>query len=374
MSTKVAKPAGLTLPVQAAESPLCTLRAEIAELRMRMRAAQAQSESSDMYGYRQTASVRIFDPNVRLGKNLSADRDVSRRQDEILKLLRERGPLRFIGAAASEALATRIATLYESHANFAPATDYLLQEEILARHQGKGLTGIRLLLYGSAGLGKTDYALRFAELVGLPTQVIGFSSAQSSAGLGGSEVYWGNTEPGLIWKQLIHGDYANWVCVMDEIDKADKHAGDPLGALFQLLEARSAKIFTDKSVPWLEIDASHINFIATANDIRSIHPAIISRFTIVEAAAMSSSQRTTMAQKLYACLLQEHGLQGTLDDTLHEEVLERLVRGSVRDLKRVLRQSVAIALQRGASRICIAEAAGEQAPTRIGFIRNRGER
>lgn len=353
-------------------SPLSALREQVAELRLRARVAQAQPEPVEVLGCGRSAAVRIFDPDVRPGNSLSAERDVSRRQEELLKLLRERGPMRLIGAQTGEALAARIATLHASHPNFAAATDYLLQEEILARHQGKGLAGIRLLLHGGAGLGKTDYALHLAELIGLPTQVIGFSSAQASAALGGSETYWSNSEPGIVWKELIQGDFANWMCVMDEIDKADKRAGDPLGALYQLLEERSARIFTDKSVPWLPVDASHINWVATANDLDLIHPAILSRFTLVEATELSFEQRANLAQRLYRRVVDEHGLQQKLSETLEGEALERLARGSVRDLKRTLRQAVATALRRGATRI---EVSAETAtPVRaIGFIR-QGDR
>jgi len=351
-------------------SQVRALREQIAELRLRARVAQAQPERVETLGCRRSAAVRIFDPEVRPRKSMSAERDVSRRQDELLKLLRERGPMRLIGAQAGEALADRIAMLHVSHPNFATATDYLLQEEILARHRGKGLAGIRLLLHGGAGLGKTDYALHLAELIGLPTQVIGFSSAQASAALGGSETYWSNSEPGIVWKELIEGDFANWVCVMDEIDKADKRAGDPLGALYQLLEERSAKIFTDKSVPWLPVDASYINWIATANDLSLIHPAILSRFTLIEAMELTVGQRAQLAQRLYRQVVDEHGLQGKLSDTLEDKALKQLTRGSVRDLKRILRQAVAIALRRGAKRIEVSSEIPAPARTReIGFIR-----
>ena len=353
-------------------SPLSALREQVAELRLRARVAQAQPERLETLGCGRSSAVRIFDPDAQPGRSLSAERDVRQRQDELSKLLRERGPMRLIGAQTGEALAARIAKLHVSHPNFAAATDHLLQEEILARHQGKGLAGIRLLLHGGAGLGKTDYALHLAELIGLPTQVIGFSSAQASAALGGSETYWSNSEPGIVWKELIQGDFANWVCVMDEIDKADKRAGDPLGALYQLLEERSARIFTDKSVPWLPVDASHINWVATANDLDLIHPAILSRFTVVEATELSFEQRANLAQRLYRRVVDEHGLQEKFGETLEGEALERLARGSVRDLKRTLRQAVAIALRRGATRI---EVPAETAtPVRaIGFIR-QGDR
>lgn len=86
--------------------------------------------------------------------------------------------------------------------------------------------------------------------------MISLSAAQAGAFLAGSETYWGNSQPGIVWKLLVQGGYANPLFVLDEVEKAPSTWGDPLGALFQLLEQKSAEIFLDKSVPWLSINAA----------------------------------------------------------------------------------------------------------------------
>ncbi|WP_168734293.1 AAA family ATPase [Pseudothauera nasutitermitis] len=344
---------------------LAALREGVRAFRLRMRVAREAEAEACTYG--RERMVRVFDPTRQPGKTLSGERDIRRRQEEILALLKQRGPLRLIGAESGLALAERLSVLYDSHPNFSAATDYVLQEEILARHRGEGLCGLRLLIHGGAGLGKTDYCLRLAELLGLPVRVMGMSSAQASAGLGGSETYWGNTQPGHVWSDLIQGDYANPVFVLDEIEKSDKRAGDPLGALYQLLEERTARAFEDKSVPWLPVDTRYVIWLATANDVSGLHPAMLSRFTLIEAREATRGQREQLAQTLYQAVLDEHGLRGKLPEALDRRALERLLNGSVRDMKRVLRSAVACALRSGDGRIQV-PLAQDTGPRCIGFI------
>ena len=228
-------------------TPLETLHQKIAALKVRCEAAAelGQTASSD-------SNVKMV-PIFNLGKspleNLCGDGDVKRRDAQIIKTLRERGALRLLGAVASQALADSIAGLYDSHSNFKLATDYVLGEEILARQSGGALAGLRLLLGGGAGVGKTDYSLTFAKLLGVPCEVISLSSAQAAAFLAGSEEYWSNSQPGIVWKRLVQGTCANPIIILDEIDKVCQNWGDPLGALYQLLEPKTAVMFRDKSVP-----------------------------------------------------------------------------------------------------------------------------
>lgn len=355
------------------QSALTALRESVAELRLRIRAALAHPGRSQDYSYGRSPVVRVFDPAIQPEKSLSADRDVVRRQEEMLKLLRERGPFRLIGALASATLGKNLSSLYESHPNFNAATDFLLQEEALARHRGTGISGVKLLLHGAPGVGKTDFALRVAEILGLQSEIIGMSSAQASASLGGSETYWSNTKPGQAFEAIIVGrtdapPVANPLFILDELEKSGRDGGDALGALFQLLEEASARVFTDKSVPWLPIDTSYVNWIATANDVSTVHPAILSRFTLIEPSALTCEQRRAIAQRLYTGMLDEFKLRGRLDEELNDEALERLTRASVRDTKRILRRSIASALLTGEHRVRVPDQDIPKKRARIGFL------
>jgi len=325
-------------------SRLASLQAIIAAIRVRSQAIQTGRGAS-------AASpcglpmVRVFDPTIKPTEGLSAERDVTKREQRIVSILRERGCLRVLGAVASPTLAAAIAQLFDTHENFTKAIDYLLGEEILLRRQEGALCGVRLLLYGGAGVGKTHFALTLAKLLDLPAEVIGLSSAQAAAFLSGSEQYWSNSQPGLVWKQIIQGAYANPIVVLDEIDKVTDKWGDPLGALYQLLEGHSASIFCDKSIPWLPIDASRVNWVATANDVERLHPAIRSRFFEVEVTSPTEDALRGLLQRLYSDLLSEFSLTDRFARELTPVQFRALSGVSVRDAKRILRAAVGLALR-----------------------------
>lgn len=369
MSTSVVSPATTSLATPSeVGSRLAALQACIAALRVQTQAMQNQPEKSEATSSNMPM-VRVFDPTIKVAEGLCMDRDASKRDEKILDLLRERGAYRVLGALASPQLAEAIEKLHETHANCSAAVDYLLTEEVLARQRGGALTGVRLLLHGGAGVGKTDFALTLAKLLKVPAEVISLSAAQAAAFLAGSEQYWSNTQPGLVWKQLIQGAFANPIIVLDEIDKVTDRWGDPLGALYQLLESRSASIFCDKSVPWLPIDASSVNWVATANDVERLHPAIRSRFVEVEISAPTEDALCSLVQKLYFDLLAEFSLTDRFAQELTGGQARTLVGGSVRDAKRILRAAVGHALRENLSEIVLKT---PQAPDggrqRIGFL------
>lgn len=313
--------------------------------------------------------VPVFQLPIKRPETLSSDRDDVKREERILATLNQRGALRLLGAEATPQLAESIARLYQTHANFSTAIDHVLTEEVLMRQTGGSVCGLRVLLTGGAGIGKTDFSLSLAKLLGLPCQVISMSSSQSAAHLGGSETFWGNSKPGVVWESLVQGSYANPLFILDEIDKAPDNWGSPLGALFQLLEPRTAAVFTDKSVPWLPIDASRVNWICTANDSGQLHPAIRSRFIEIAIEVPEEAALRALVQSLYESLLQEFGLIDRFPAQLSRAAEDALLGQSVRESKRLLRSALGQALRSGEKELSVssppAQAASNQ---RIGFI------
>ena len=368
MDTLVTSPVGAaTSDAANNRSPLVDLQALIAALRIKSQAVQGSASSSPSKS--EHPMVAVFDPLVKMREGLTPDRDTAKRNEQVMTMLRERGALRLLGAVASTSLADAISQLYQSHPNFSVAIDYLLGEEILARHRGEALSGIRLLLYGDAGVGKTDFALTLAKILDIPIEVLSLSSSQASAFLAGSEQYWSNTQPGIVWQQLIQGNYANPIFVLDEIDKVATNWGDPLGALYQLLEPRSAAIFCDKSIPWLPVDASRCNWIATANDREQLHPALRSRFVEVEVTAPTEDALHSLIQKLYGNLLSEFSLADRFPQALPADQTGFLLGGSIRDTKRILRAALAQALRDGKRELTIlAPVPIDVGRQRIGFL------
>lgn len=345
---------------------LDALRERIAALRLLAEATRASPEVAAPLS--QAPMVPIFRLPLPSAEMLSADREDQRRNERIRGMLTERGALRLLGAVVTPALVDALAGLHASHPNFSQATDYILGEATLARQKGQALCGLRLLLVGGPGVGKTDYAMSLAKILGLPSQVISMSSAQSAAALGGSEEFWGNSKPGVVWQQLVQENFANPIFVIDEIEKASANWGDPLGALYQLLEPRTGATFTDKSVPWLSIDASRVNWLATSNSLEPLHEAIRSRFTLMTVGAPPEAQLRAVVQRLYADLLNEFEVVNRFPAQLSHSAESSLVAGSIRDAKRLLRAALGLALRTGATELVLAPEAVSAASFRIGFL------
>jgi len=132
------------------------------------------------------------------------------------------------------------------------------------------------LLIGDAGVGKTEFVLTLAGILKTKFELIDVSNSQTGSALSGSENFWGNTKPGMLFNTLVFSDVANPIILLDEIDKVSVvSAHKPLAALHSLLEPRQASQFQDLSVPELKIDASHVVWIATANTLEPIENQLL---------------------------------------------------------------------------------------------------
>src|SRR2546430_16591700 len=95
--------------------------------------------------------------------------------------------------------------------------------------------------------------------------------------LTGASAQWHNARPGKIAQTLIEGEYANPVVVLDEVDKAGGDSRyDPIGALYTLLERDTASHFKDEFID-VDMDASQIPGIATANEESEIPDPTLTR-------------------------------------------------------------------------------------------------
>jgi ATP-dependent Lon protease len=197
-----------------------------------------------------------------------------------------------------------------------------------------------LLLLGPPGIGKTEFALTIADDFKTKLEIIDISSSQTGSTLTGSEAFWGNSQPGMLFNTLTLGEKANPIILLDEIDKARGSSGyDPLAALYNLLEPRQARQFHDLSVPELTLDASHVIWMATANCMESVNSPIIDRFTVFTIDNPTPAQSRDIAANQYQRFINNHPCGGAFESTIRADVLNELGKYHPRRVRKILEQA-----------------------------------
>ena len=176
--------------------------------------------------------------------------------------------------------ASAVDDLYDASPNFARVVDDLRKYLALAVAGNEAVQFTPMLLLGEPGLGKTYFAKKLAQALSTGFEFVSMSSLTAGWVLTGASAQWHNARPGKVAQTLIEGEYANPVVVLDEVDKAGGDARyDPIGALYSLLEPDTASHFKDEFID-VDMDASHILWVATANDESVIPEPILNRMNV----------------------------------------------------------------------------------------------
>jgi len=209
--------------------------------------------------------------------------------------------------------------------NFQELTELLRNHFALNALGDQRISWPAILLVGPPGIGKTEAAKWLSERLNLPFRKFDMASAESGSPLSGSEAFWFNSEPGLLFKLLAYEPLANPIVILDELDKTNGHMGyDPLAPLHTLLEKSSAKAFIDLSIQEFSIDASHVNWIATANSIATIPAPILSRLTVLRIAPPTQEQIGVIAQTIYTNLRDRNSWGHLFPEQLDSDVIDLL--------------------------------------------------
>ena len=262
-----------------------------------------------------------------------------------------------------------VRSLAERFPNFAKLTALVEVMTVLARAwPGSPLELPPLLLVGPPGVGKTAFSIALAETIGVDWSLLGMSHATAGFDLGGLDSGYGGGGPGLLTRQVALSEHPDRVVVLDEIDKPQTHlSSDPLGPLYQLLEPSTARRFRDDGIK-VQIDMSCIKWIATANDLQRIDPALRSRFTVFHISPPTPEQAAVIVQNIYVDLLESKAWGFRFSVRLRADVLHALSDRTPREVKSALMTGCARALQAGRNHLRLEDLdPPPPAPRRIGF-------
>lgn len=193
-----------------------------------------------------------------------------------------------------------------------------------------------MLLLGEPGIGKTHFARRIAQLLGTGFGFVPMSSLTAGWILSGASSQWKNAKPGKVFDTFLHGDYANPVMVVDELDKTSADGQyDPLGALYSLLEIQTATRFVDEFVE-LPIDASGAVWFATANDAAQIPEPILNRMNVYEIEVPDAEGAARIAGAIYREIRGAHDWGRQFPEMPSAAVLDKLATLSPREMRRAV--------------------------------------
>jgi ATP-dependent Lon protease len=238
--------------------------------------------------------------------------------------------------------------LYEDCPNFGEVLDDLTRYLGLALAGGASVNLMPVLLLGDPGVGKTHFGKRLAKALGTEFEFIGMNALSAGFVITGSSSTWKGAKCGKVAERLVRGKFANPVVLLDEVEKATGSTqSDPMAALYQLLEPETSRAFHDEFID-VDLDASQVFWVLTANSLDGIPPALLSRMAVYEVPAPTADQAAGIAQRVYVGLLRELKLQN-VDDDLPGSVLDKLSEVSPREMRKALLDGLGFAVQAGRS-------------------------
>lgn len=211
--------------------------------------------------------------------------------------------------------------------------------ELSLHSKGSGLSG-PILLAGEPGVGKTYFAKRLAQALGLSYQFVSMGTMSAGWVLSGSAPTWSGARHGKVAQVLIEDRFANPLFLLDELDKTGGDSRyDPFGALLQLMEPETAQHFVDEFLD-VHLNASAFVWVATANHVEAVPDYILSRMSVYEVPSPTLEESRVIADNVYESLRATYtwAFEPALGDDAHES----LAKVPPRVMRRVLQDAMAV--------------------------------